>query len=210
MRIIEPITVTPAMVTASNVPIESLPAWNVSTTYANGARVIFDNGIWESVQANNTGKNPGTDTLSQWWVRRGATNRFRPFDQRLGEGATGGATITYSIALPRTLNALCFFGLNGTSVRVRIITPGPTVIYDRTIPLASRQPAATFWEYIYNPFAFKPDLVLTNLRMPSGGTVEITINAGAAAQVGEIMIGNDIAVGTTLVDTSLGIVDYSK
>ncbi|MCZ0963894.1 hypothetical protein [Paracoccus benzoatiresistens] len=210
MRIIEPFAVTDAMMTASNVPENDHPAWSVGTTYAAKARVIFDHGIWESVQANNTGHNPGTDTLSAWWVRVGATNRWRAFDNRLGGMTTGGATITYTLTLPRTLNAIAFFGLNAQSVRVRVIAPGPPVIYDMTVTLASREDVSDFYSYVYNPFTFKPDLVIPETPMPSGASVEITISAGAAAQVGEIIIGSDLGVGTTLTDTSLGIVDYSK
>lgn len=210
MRIIEPITVTPAMVTASNVPVESLPAWDIGTTYANKDRVIFDNSIWESVQANNTGHNPGTDTTSAWWVRIGATNPWRAFDNRFGGMTSGGATITYSILLPRSMNAIAFFGLNAQNVRVKLSVPGPSVIYDETITLASRDDVTNLWGYIHNAYTFKPDLVITDLIMPSGSTLDITITAGASAQVGEVMIGNDIGIGSTLVDSSLGIVDYSK
>lgn len=210
MRIIEPYAVTPAMMTATNIAENDHPTWNVATTYASKARVIFDHGIWESVQGNNTGKNPGADTSSEWWVRVGATNRWRAFDNRLGGLTTGGATITYSILLPRSLNAIAFFGLNAQTVRVQVIAPGPSVIFDQTVTLASRDDVSDFWGYVYNAFTFKPDLVITDTPLPSGSTVEITIAAGAAAQVGEIMIGNDIGIGTTLVDSSLGIVDYSK
>lgn len=210
MRIIEPLKVTPAMMTASNVPENDHAVWNVGTTYAEGQRCIFEHGVWESIQSNNTGHNPGADTLSEWWVRVGATNRWRAFDERLGGVTTGGASINYSIALPRTLNALCFFGLNAETVRVRIVTPGSVVIHDETITLSDREDVGNFWEYVHNGFTFKPDLIITGLSMPSGVTVELTISAGLAAQVGEIFFGNDIQIGTTLTDTSLGIVDYSK
>lgn len=210
MKIIEPFAITSAMMLASNVPETDHPAWASATTYAAGQRVIFAHGIWESVQGGNTGHNPGADTTSTWWVRVGATNRWRAFDDRLGGLTTGGATITYSIALPRTLNAICFFGLNAESVRIKITVPGPTVIHDQTITLASRDAVGNFWEYVYNSFTFKPDLVITDLLMPSGATIDLTISAGSNAQVGEIMIGNDIRIGVTLTDTNLGIVDYSK
>ena len=210
MRIIEPYDVTPAMMVSSNVAENDQPAWNVGTTYAMGARVVFDHGIWESVQGSNTGHNPGADTLSEWWVRMGATNRWRAFDNRLGGMTSNNGAISYTIALPRTLNSLSFFGFNAEAVRVRVIAPGPAVIFDETFNLSSRDRVGNMWEYVYTPFAFKPDLVLTDMKLPSGAQVEITITGGASAQVGEIFIGNDIEIGTTLTDTSLGIVDYSK
>lgn len=209
MRIIEPYRVTPAMMVASNIPENDHGAWASGTTYASGARVIFDHGVWESVQSGNVGHSPSLDA-GEWWVRLGATNRWRAFDERLGGLTTGGASITYSIGLPRTLNALCFFGLGASSLRVRVVTPGAAVIYDRTIALATREQVGNAWEYAFTPFTLRTDVVITDMPMPAGATLEIEINAGAAAQVGEIFIGNDIQIGETLIDTSLGIVDYSK
>lgn len=210
MRIIEPYQVTPAMMVASNVPETEYSAWAPGSTYAMGARVVHAHGVWESVQAGNTGHDPTTDANSTWWVRLGATNRWRAFDNRLGGKVVGGATITYSIVLPRSLNAMAFFGLVASSIRVRVTAPGSAVVLDRTIELVNRPLIANFWEYVYSPFEFRPDLILTELLLPSGSTVEITITAGAIAEVAEIILGNDLAIGTTLTDTSLGIVDYSK
>jgi hypothetical protein len=209
MRIIEPFAVTAAMLTASNIPEDDHAAWNVGTTYTAGQRVVFERGIWAAVQGN-TGKNPGADATNTYWLRVGATNRWRAFDNRLGGMATGGAAITYTIVLPRTLDSIAFFGLNAESVRVRVIAPGPKTIYDKTVKLAAREDVTNFWGYVFNAFTFKPDLIFTGMPMPSGASIEITISAGAAAQVGEIMIGNDLGVGTTLTETRLGIVDYSK
>ena len=208
MRIIEPLAITPSMMTASNIPEDDYPAWNVGSTYANGDRVIHEHGVWESVQANNVGKNPLNSPT--WWYRISATNRWRAFDNRLGGMVTGGASITYSIALTRTLNALCFFGLNAQSLQVRVIAPGPNVIHDETVQLASREPVGNAWEYRFNQFTFKGDLVMTGIFMPSGSTVELTITGGTATQVGEIFLGNDMEIGVTLTGTSLGIQDFSK
>lgn len=209
MRIIEPFAVTPAMLTASNIAENDHPAWNVGSTYVAGDRVVFDHGIWSAVQGS-TGKNPGADAASEYWLRLGATNRWRAFDNRLGGLTTGGATITYTIVLPKTLDSIAFFGLNAQAVRVRVVAPGPKTIYDRTVKLAAREDVTNFWGYVFNAFTFKPDLIFTGMPMPSGAQIEITIAAGAAAQVGEILIGTDLGVGTTLQESSLGIVDYSK
>lgn len=210
MRVIEPYPVTPAMLTASNIPETDEAAWAAGTAYALGARVMHVHGIWESVQADNLGHDPSLDSKSIWWVYLGATNRWRAFDSRLGGKAIGGASITYSITLPRSLNSIGLFGLVATSVRLRVTIPGPSTIYDETYQLSERPLVSNFWDYIYAPFEFRTDLILTGLTLPSGATVQITINAGAAAEVAEIILGTDLEIGTTLVDTSLGIVDYSK
>lgn len=209
MRIIEPIQITPAMLTASNIPETDQPAWASATSYSVGQRCLKAHAIWECVQAH-TNKDPESDSTQTYWFRVGATNRWRAFDNRLGGKTVGGATITYTITLLRTLDAIAFFGLNATDVRIKVIIPGPTTIYDQTFQLADRPTVGNFYQYVHSPFEFRADLILTGLTMPSGAAVEITITAGAAAEVAEILFGSDIGIGTTLVDTSLGIVDYSK
>lgn len=210
MKIIEPYDVTPAMMLASNVPETDHPAWAAGTSYANGARVIRQNAIWESIQAANVGHDPLTDVVSEWWFRIGATNRWRAFDNRLGGVTRQPGNITYTIRPPRTLNSIAFFGLDAQSVRIRVTTPGAVLIYDQTFQLASRDQVGTFWEYIYTPFTVRSDLILTGLSLPSGSSIEITVASTGSAEVGEIMIGNQIDIGISLMGSSLGIVDYSR
>nr|WP_111300364.1 hypothetical protein [Paracoccus saliphilus] len=210
MRIIEPFTVTSEMVTASNIPETDHAPWDSGATYSTGNRVIYEHSVWESVQGSNIGNNPAADTAGIWWVRIGATNRWRAFDERIGGLTTGGTSISYTIQLPRTLNSLCFFGLDGSELHIVVTAPGPTIIYDQTFNLSGRDSVGNFWEYIYTPFAFRQDMVLTNVPLPSGATIDITLTAGSSARVGEIIIGNDIEIGDTLTETSLGIVDYSR
>ena len=68
----------------------------------------------------------------------------------------------------------------------------------------------TFWAYIYTPIAVRSDLILPGLSLPSGSSIEITVASTGSAEVGEIMIGNQIDIGITLMGSSLGIVDYSR
>lgn len=209
MRIIEPFPVTPAMMVDTNIPEDDYPAWSNTTEYEVKDRVIRQHGIWECVQAH-TGQDPLADASSTYWVRLGATNRWRAFDERIGGVTQGGATIEYEIVLPRTLNALAFFGLDAGEVGIIVTIPGDLVIYTNVIDLSTRDLIGNFWEYVHNDFRFKPDLILRDIPLPSGATIEISIIAGVAAEVAEIIIGTELQIGTTLVDTSLGIVDYSK
>lgn len=209
MRIIIPTTITSAMLIASNIPEDDHAAWSSATTYALGATVIAGHGIWKSVQAANTNHDPLTDTTNTWWVRTRATNRWRAFDERIGDQTVGGSSITYSIQVPRTLNRIAFFALAAQSVKIKVTVPGPSVIYDQTFSLSGREPVGNFWEYINIPFAYRVDLIAAP-PLPAGATLDITISGGSTTKVGEIIIGRDVEIGTAVTGTSLGIVDYSK
>jgi hypothetical protein len=208
MRIILPTPVTPAALLASNIPEDDHPAWGAGVTYARGARVVADHGVWESVADGNTGHDPAADVLGSWWLRIGATNRWRAFDERIGGQTVGGHTIAYSIRLPRTLNRIAFFNLDAASVRVRVTTPAAVTIHDRTVDLVARDPVGTFWEYVFTEFAFTPNVIVA-APLPAGATLDITVTGGAVTRVGEIVMGRDTPVGTTVAGTGLGLVDYS-
>lgn len=208
MYVLEPLKVTPEMLVYSSVPENDYPDWSSATAYALGARVLYQHMLWEAV-APNTNVVPGVDKLK--WVELGYSNRWRAFDQRLGgQVSNGSSDIVYRVQVPRTMNAIAFFGLDAQTLSFKVTTPSDVVVYDRTIELVTRDDVINFWTYMYNEFTFRPDIVVNELVIPAASTLEITVSGGAAPKVSEIMIGREINLGWTLVDTSLGIVDYSR
>ena len=211
MRIIVPHAITDSQMIASNVPEDDYAAWASGTTYAADAKVIRSHAIYQAVQTT-TGNDPVTDTSETYWVKVSATNRWKAFDDVISGGMVTGAgpTITYQIRLNKTLDSIAFFTMDATSVRVRArLSTASTDFFDVTTELAARDDVANFWSYCFDEFSFTPDLVLTDLNLPSGCDVYITITAGSVAEVGEIIMGRVAKLGTTIVGTSLGIVDYS-
>ena len=75
MRFIRPISITAAMLTASNVPETEVdtPAYAAGTTYALDARVSVANGLnlifYRSLQGANTGNSPSSSPI--WWIEIG-------------------------------------------------------------------------------------------------------------------------------------------
>lgn len=209
MNIIEPVTITPDMLVSSNVPEDEHPAWSGAATYGDEDRVIRDHGIWESVQAGNTGHDPLLDLASEWWVRISATNRWRAFDGGLVDPVTNPDSISYTLTLGRTTDAIALFSIDAASVQVIVTDPIDGVIYDQTFGLIDTVPIHDAWSYFFGPIDYSPDLVVRSIPIWSGAEVEIIVSGGAVTSVGEIIIGVDHRIGETLVDTSIGLEDYS-
>lgn len=208
MYVLEPIVVTSEMMVSSSVPETDAPVWSSATAYAVDFRVMHEHRIWQAAVAN-TNVEPGTDPTK--WVELGYTNRWRAFDQRLGgQVVNEGDDIIYEVFIPRTMNAIALFGLDAQFLTFTVTTPLGLVVYDQTLELTKRDDVINFWTYMYNEFTFRPDVVVNGLVIPAASTIEITISGGVLPKVSEIMIGREINLGWTLVDTSLGIVDYSR
>lgn len=209
MRMIESIPVTPGMMTSSTVPEDEFPVWQSTETYPLGGKVIQNHRVYESVQAGNVSHNPAADVTRTWWVDIGATNRWRAFDGRLAPPTSQAETISYVITLNKRIDSVAMFGLLGSTVRIITRNSGGVVQYDETFNLASARLITGWWDYYFQEFQVTPSKIIYDVPAFLGWTIEITIEGGGTLAVGEILLGNNIVLGETLVDTAVGFRDFS-
>lgn len=208
MRIIEPIAITEAMLLASNVPETDAPAWDAGASYAVNDRVIRTHAIYQVVAAN-TGQDPLTDATSTYWVRIGATNRWKAFDKLISDPVVQSGTITYSLRPDALSDTIAFFGLNAASIRVAVTDPVDGTIYDQTRSLIDGGAVFDWWSYFFEPITYADQEIVTGIPIYTGAQVNITVTSGGTTEVGQIVLGRAQVLGETLVDTEIGIEDFS-
>ena len=100
MKVISPVALTTAMLTADSLPENDYPEWAAGTTYAAGQMVIraSTHRIYQSVKAGNVGHDPATRVDDTWWTDQGPTNRWAMFDQAVGTYTVGTGSITLTLA----------------------------------------------------------------------------------------------------------------
>jgi hypothetical protein len=205
----EPVTVAEANMVSSNVPETDHAAWSSATTYALADRVIRNHRVYESVQAGNTNHDPLTDATSTWWLNVSATNRWKAFDGGLSDPVMQVGDIVYTLSFSKTADCVAIFGLDAAEVQLKVTDPVEGVIHDQTYPLISSEEVHDGWTYCFAPFTFSTDLMVRSLPIYSGCDLEVTVSSTGATKVGEILIGDDHYIGKTLVDTAIGLQDYS-
>jgi hypothetical protein len=205
----EPVTVAEANMVSSNVPETDHAAWSSATTYALADRVIRNHRVYESVQAGNTNHDPLTDTTSTWWLNVSATNRWKAFDGGLSDPVMQAGDIVYTLSFSKTADCVAIFGLDAAEVQLKVTDPVEGVIHDETYPLISSEEVHDGWTYCFAPFTFSTDLMVRSLPIYSGCDLEVTVSSTGTTKVGEILIGDDHYIGKTLVDTAIGLQDYS-
>jgi hypothetical protein len=163
---------------------------------------------------NNTNKYPPTYsvTASPEWLDLGADNRWRMFDQRVGNVTSQVNTIVVELLPGRVINSVALFGLSGLSLRVQMTDPTDGLVYDSTITLQSSPYVIDFYTYLFSEFVIITEAVITDLPAYSAATLKLTITAPAAtaAECGHVVIGSVISLGVALFGTSVGIIDYSR
>ncbi len=123
--VLPPYVVSDANFVSSNIPETDYPVWSAATTYAVGARVIVlsTHSIYESVQASNLNNNPVVDSAlaePEWWVRVGATNRWKPFDRVIQDQASYPDIVSHTVSAVGFLDTVALFNLDAMTVRVRV------------------------------------------------------------------------------------------
>lgn len=216
MRIIEPIAITEAMMLASSVAETDAPAWDAAASYAAGDpeanvpadRVIRGHAIYQAVAAS-TGRDPLADTTSTYWVRLGATNRWRAFDKLISNPVMQEGDITYRLRPDALSDAIAFFGINAAAIRVVVTDPVDGVVYDQTRSLIDGGAVFDWWSYFFEPVTYAEQKIFTGIPIYTGAQVDITLTSGGITEVGQIVLGRAQVLGETLVDTEIGMQDFS-
>jgi hypothetical protein len=218
--IIRPIEVVPlplddpyAIMTASNVPEDDHPAWDIGESYDLGDTVIHQQRIWESLGGYNIGNDP-VDSPDDWLLL-GATNRWRLLDGGTGSLTTNPESIEITLEpTDQVANGVAFFNVDASEIQIDVYN-GSTLTYTATLEIFAGLSESNWWAYFFGESvgAFDPARDLVDLGLPSifSPRIEISIrNPGGTAACGLIVIGRQQPLGTTVYGSSVGIRDYSR
>lgn len=184
LRLLQPVTITSGMLSASTVPENDYPEWSALATYDQGDRVIkaATHRVYESAAGQNLGNDPEGE--SGQWIDIGSTNRWAMFDQALGSATSGTSPLVVTIA-PGEAAALALLDVTGSTIRVQ------TTGYDETVAVGPG--AATF------------------LDLPGAGDpITVTVTGAGTVAVGTLLAGALVTLGVTEASASAGINDFSR
>lgn len=221
MRIIVPTKVTDAILFASSLTendTDDAPLYNPATSYAAGARVrrAETHKVYESTVAGNVGNTPELNLTGNTpkWIEVRSTNKWAPFDNVVStQAATAVNTpLTYTLepGAGEFVDAVSFFNLDATSVRVQLLDSGGVSRYDKTIDLRSK--FSKGWrDYFFKKVVRKRDVVFMDLPLYANPQILITITkTNSIAKVGDIIIGRATELGELQWAPEVRIIDYSR
>lgn len=210
MIIVQPVPVTSAMVTASNVAItETL--WTAGTYALNTQRYVGTR-LYKVIVAS-TSDNPtvGVTLTPPSWQDIGAINRFKMFDQVVNTQTTRTGLIDVNVLPGTIINALAMFDLDGVSTTITMTDPVEGVVFNETKSLQDNTIIIDWYSYFFESITTRSDVVFLGLPAYGSATIRIQVNAGAStAAIGEVVIGKQRNLGVTNFGTSVSILDYSR
>lgn len=240
MRIIEPIEITPSMSSlgpmgallvepdaeplvvqvgqafqvaslVTNVPEADYDGWVSTTAYLIGDRVMLDSHNYEALVAHSNVNPAATPTDPATWLDLGPTNRWRMFDDKIGTVTTNPESISLIVAPGRAVDALAFFGIDASSILVRVTDPYQGIVFESRVSPVSTDGINDWYDYFFSPVELDEDFVMLDVPAGSYGSIEIVIaKPGGVAKAGTLILGKMALLGETLYGTSVGITDYSR
>lgn len=204
MKIIEPVTVTEAMLTTNVVNIES--AWTAGT-YNEGDRVVVDDSVYEVVAVTTT-ENP---VGSSDWFRVGYSNQWRMWTEGADSISTRGGGITVTLADVPLLSAIAVLGATGFECQVILTDDTEGVVFDETKSLQDIG-IGDWWEYYFTDYEQKSAVYFDGLPPYPASDLQIVISTVAPADqaaAGRVVFGVERDIGVTLQGVQTRLEDYS-
>lgn len=210
MRLIRPTIITPAMLTACNVPETDYTTWASGTAYVVGNRCISSHKIYECL-AGNTNYLPESNTIGTppKWLDMGYDNRWKMFDAVVGSQTSQATSITMTVA-PGLIDSIALLDLDATEIIVTMTDPTAGVVYTETVNLITKSVIVDGYTYFFEPIITDDAVVLLGIPPYSATSIAITINnPSGTAKVGTVIFGAQKYLGGTQYSPTVGIVDYS-
>lgn len=181
------------------------------TEYEIGDKITLDRLVYESLVDNPTLAPPqGVSSDPPQWLLIGSTNPWRMFDGTTNTRTEGGSTLEVEIQGSGIVSGLALFQMEATTVQVVVEDHTEGVVYDSG-QISILGYINNWYEYFFEPYTFRPDLVLVDLPAYVDTTITVTLtSASGITRLGELVLGSILTIGEANYGTSVGITDYSR
>lgn len=209
MKIIDPIGVTDAVLTASSLPENDYSAWSGTHVYSIGDKVIRTqtHRIYEALVHGQDATPP--ENAPTRWLDIGPTNKWASFDGVVGTRTSASGTYTFSLTPNKRFSAIAFLELSASKVKVDVVL-GTTTIYSKEVQaLEPLTPITNYYEYWQAQFKQRSAVIFDDLPdYASTARIDVTITGGNIL-VGLVSLGKMVTIGQTGRDFGVELIDYS-
>jgi hypothetical protein len=190
---------------------ESYSVWSSSTTYALGAKVLYNTHIYESLQNSNTNRNP--QTAATFWLDLGADNRHAALDSKIGTVTAAPETLSMIVSSNK-VDAITLLNLDAAICTVSVYDLKTYAqIYSNTFGTSGVDVNDWYQYFFFDPLSKRTQVVLSGLGALYPNTlisIKLTGSATSTVKLGALLAGETESLGVTQYAPKVGIVDYSK
>ncbi|MCP4060776.1 MAG: hypothetical protein GY820_35090 [Gammaproteobacteria bacterium] len=212
MKVIKPVSISEGMILSSTIaePDAGETVWSPYTAAIGDRRInVTTHRVYECAVATTDDPTVGVTKTPQSWVDVGPTNKFAMFDLVNSTTSIEQGDLTLQFSPSQVLTSLAAFSVNGASDVIINMTNAGLNVYSKTIEMNDNGAVDSIWHYFFEPQIRSESFVINDLPAHPTGVLEIEFK-GSSVNVGNIVIGNQIDIGSMAAGTSLQLLDYSR
>ncbi len=212
MKVIKPVSISEGMITSSTIaePDAGETVWSPYTAAIGDRRIsTTTHRVYECAVATTDDPTVGVTKTPKSWVDVGATNKFAMFDLVNSTTSNEQGDLTLQLAPSQALTSLAGFSVSGVSDVVINMTSAGNNVYTKTVELNDNSAVDSIWHYYFTPQIRSESFVINDLPQYPTGVLDIEFK-GSDVAVGNLVVGNQIEVGSMTAGTSLQLLDYSR
>jgi hypothetical protein len=171
-------------------------------------RVVYGVGIYESLQASNTNRQP--DTNPTWWTYIGPSNKWAMFDGQVSTATTRSASLT-AVFSTGIMDALAVVGIDAEMVTLTVRDgAGGPIVYQRSASVTGSE-VADWSEYFFtDPTVRRTIAVFYDIPPFASSVATLEITSGGLVSLGMVTFGRINVLGDSQFGAQAGITDYSR
>jgi len=179
--------------------------YSAGTTYNINDYAVYEGQLWKCAANSTTGVTPAVTATE--WTRQGATNRLKAFDGFLQDVAVFPEAFSYTLSFPDLVTDVAILRSSGSSVNVTMTDDTEGEVFNQDFALIDDSAIVDWWAYFFAPI-LQIDNVLVTLPPYAGSDIVVTFT-GETVEVGQMIFGAGLALGSVKTGTSVGIESYS-
>lgn len=207
-----PLPFQPSMLVSSTA-VEPNPLWVSGTSYALGAKVIWENPgadvamyyVYESLVAGNTAE-PGTDALK--WLNIGPSNRTAMFDSRISTRTLAASPLVVVLEPGEITSNIGLLNLTGDHLKIEMLVGG-SVVYTAEEDLQGAQ-IENWWDYYFANDQQITLAVFDALPVYYSQQLRITLTGSGTVGIGHCIFGSRQDLGEMSYGATAQVIDYSR
>jgi hypothetical protein len=212
MRVIPPIVITDGILTTSSIaePSAGETLWSSATAYAVGTVVILTSTHrkYECLVANtNFSPDVNLTGTAPKWLDVGPTNKWAMFDAYRNSPSTATSSISVQLTPGKRIDSIALTGVQADIATITLTVGGVTK-YTYTEPLVARR-TTTWSNYFFGTFTYIPSLVRFDIPPYSSAVITITLTKTGTVQVGSVVIGTSVYLGSTQYNATSSNLNFS-
>jgi hypothetical protein len=220
MIVLKPLTITDAILTDSDIAEPDstydmgATLWAAGTISTGQKRYkTSTHKIYEVVATPSTTDDPEVGVLATppTWVEVASTNKYRMFNGVINEATQSATSLSVELTPGIVCDGIAAVNLvNITDVDLVIYDGDDNEIYNKNFPIFDNSLVIDWYEYFFSPIQYRTTFIAFDIP---GGYFDmravVTFN-GTNISIGELIIGNQIKIGTANHGTSWEYLDFSR